>query len=316
MSEQRGLLRKQARMMAHHSVGQITEVFGDWVELPRDFGSPKRNRLFSPSNTFWMFLSQVLGQEVSCRETVSKFLAGLFLERGRTASPNSAGYCKARAKLCLRELKKASRAVVQKTERKSLPWLWRGRRVKVADGSGLSMPDTPENQAAWPQSKKAKPGCSFPVMRIVALFSLATGTMIDLAHGSLAVHERTLMRRLWHLLEPGDVLLADRGFCGFADFFMLSQQGVDCVMRKNQRRKNASVIKRFNKNDRIVLWRKSGSCPKWLDEKTWINMPRSLEVRESGPRAKSRVPHRDDLCFDNPSRPPPLLRGKHLGTLF
>jgi hypothetical protein len=222
----------------------------------------------------------VLSEDGSCRETLRKFLAWLFVQEGKTASPNTAAYCKARAKLCLHELKEASQRVVGKIENRAGSWLWCGRRVKVADGSGLSMPDTPENQKAWPQSKKAKPGCSFPVMRIVALFSLATGAMIDLAHGALAVSERTLMRRLWHWLEEGDVLLADRGFCGYAEFFLLSQRGVDCVMRKNQRRKNASVIKRINQNDGIVEWKKSGACPKWLPPKTWEAMPKSIAVRE------------------------------------
>jgi hypothetical protein len=142
------------------------------------------------------------------------------------------------------------------------------------------MPDTPANQKQWPQSSTAKPGCGFPVMRIVALFSLATGVMIALAHGALAVHERTLMRRLWSLLEKGDVLLADRGFGGFADFYLLAQRGVDCVMRKNGRRKNAGVIRNINPNDRIVEWKKSGACPKWLDLETWINLPESMAVRE------------------------------------
>lgn len=235
---------------------------------------------FPPSAVFWLFLSQVLSADGSCREALMKFLARLFLDRGRTASPNTSGYCQARAKLSTRELFQTSRRVADKIEATAAAWLWKGRRVKVADGSGLSMPDTPANQERWPQSSKAKPGCSFPVMRIVALFSLATGAMIGLAHGALTVHERTLMRSLWHLLEWGDVLLADRGFGGFAEFFLLARRGVDCVMRKNGRRKNAGVIKRLGPNDHIVRWLKSGACPQWLDPQTWNDMPQSMAVRE------------------------------------
>lgn len=209
-----------------------------------------------------------------------KFLARLFLGTGQTASANTSGYCQARAKLSTRELFQTSGRVADKIEATAAAWLWKGRRVKVADGSGLSMPDTRANQERWPQSSKAKPGCSFPVMRIVALFSLATGAMIGLAHDAMAVHERTLMRSLWHLLEWGDVLLADRGFGGFAEFFLLARRGVDCVMRKNGRRKNAGVIKRIGPNDRIVRWLKSGACPKWLDRQAWDNMPESMAVRE------------------------------------
>jgi len=209
-----------------------------------------------------------------------KFLAGRFLDTGRTASPNTSGYCQARARLSIPELGRTSRRVADKIEAKAAAWLWRGRRVKVADGSGLSMPDTPANQKSWPQSSRAKAGCGFPVMRIVALFSLATGALIGLAHGALAVHERTLMRRLWPLLEKGDVLLADRGFGGFADFFLLGKRGVDCVMRKNRRRQNAGVIKRLHQNDRLVRWLKSGACPQWLDRQAWDDMPDRMTVRE------------------------------------
>jgi len=209
-----------------------------------------------------------------------KFLAGLFLDTGKTASANTSGYCQARAKLSTRELFQTSCRVADKIEAKAAAWLWNGRRVKVADGSGLSMPDTRANQERWPQSSKAKPGCSFPVMRIVALFSLATGAMIGLAQDALAVHERTLMRSLWRLLEWGDVLLADRGFGGFAEFFLLARRGVDCVMRKNARRKNAGVIRRLNHNDHIVRWLKSGACPQWLDRQAWDDMPQSMAVRE------------------------------------
>jgi hypothetical protein len=276
----KGDFKKQAATLAKSSAVKISEEFASWVELPPEFGNRKRNRLFSPSRTFWLFLFQVLGEDSSCREALRQFLAWLFVEEGKTASPNTAAYCKARKKLCKNQLQETNQGLVNKIENKAGDWLWCGRTVKVADGSGLSMPDTPQNQKAWPQSKKAKPSCSFPVMRIVALFCLATGVMIDLAHGALAVHERTLLRRLWHLLEQGDVLLADRGFGGFAEFFLLSQRGVDCVMRKNQRRKNASVIKRFHKNDKIVEWQKSGACPKWLDQKSWDAMPESMAVRE------------------------------------
>jgi len=221
----------------------------------------------------------VLGEESSCREALRAFQAWLFLEEGKTVSPNTAAYCKARAKLCPREIKQANRRAVNKIE-KACPWHWHGRRVKVVDGSGLSMPDTPENQNSWPQPKKSKPGCGSPVMRVAALFSLATGAMTGLASGALAVHERTLYRKLWRLLKKDDVLLGDRGFCAFADFYLLSQKGVDCVMRKNGRRKNSRVIRRLGKNDQIVEWNKSGVCPKWLALKTWLGLPESIAVRE------------------------------------
>ena len=273
-------LRTQANQLAHASLDHLREAAARWRRLPDDFGRPKRHRLFGPTLTFWLFLAQVLSPDGSCRETVTRFLAQLFRQAEKTASPNTSAYCQARAKLKTGELRQAARQLADRVEERGENWRWRGRRVRVADGSGLSMPDTPPNQKRWPQSSRAKPGCGFPVMRVVGLFSLATGALIDFADGALAVSERTLLRSLWPLLEIGDVLLADRGFCSFADFYILARRGVDSVMRKDARRLNAAVIKRLGKNDRIVEWRKTGVRPDWLDERSWRELPERLWVRE------------------------------------
>ena len=159
--------------------------------------------------------------------------------------------------------------------------LWFGRPVKVVDGSGLSMPDTPENQRRYPQAKSAQPGCGFPVMRVVALFCLGTGALLALAKGSLHVGERALFRSLWPLLEAGDVVLADRGFCGYAEFYFLMGRGVDCVMRNHQRRTvGKTVLKSFRRGDRLILWHKSAVRPAWVDMDDWKAMPQTLALRE------------------------------------
>jgi hypothetical protein len=61
-------------------------------------------------------------------------------------------------------------------------WNWHGREVFLVDGTGFSMPDTAENQIAYPQAIQARPGLGFPVMRAVGLFSLATGAVVDRLH--------------------------------------------------------------------------------------------------------------------------------------
>jgi len=232
--------------------------------------------------TFWLFLSQTFSADGSCRAAVRKFLAWRAIEEGATASPNTAGYCKARARLRQADLEKVDTLVTRRVEAAAArQGLWYGRAVKVADGSGLSMPDTPANQAVYPQSRRQKPGCGFPVMRVVALFSLATGVIVGLAKGALSVGERTLFRRLWDLFEPADVALADSGFCGYADFYCLAQRGVDCVMRNHPRRSvGLTPLRRFSKGHRLVRWHKTGRCPQWLDPHEWRAMPDRLTVRE------------------------------------
>ena len=280
MPRTRGTLRSQAQKWAPRPTAEWREACQKWLELPADFGSPARHRLFPPATIFWLFLAQVLNPNGSCRETLRQFLAGRFVEQGKTASPNTAGYCRARGKLEPGPLARLNRQLARKIETAAGVWRWHGRAVKVVDGSGISMPDTPQNQAVWPPPAQSPAGCGFPVMRIVALFSLATGALLHWASGPLTVHERTLFRSLWRELKKGDVLLADRGFASWADFHFLSRRGVDAVMRKPARRKNAAVLRRFHAHDRLVEWRKSGLCPKWLDESLWRRMPERLAVRE------------------------------------
>src|SRR3990172_7439027 len=280
----RGRFAKQKRLLEQNSAPQLIELFGKWVNLKEDFGNPKRLRLFFPSRMFWLFLFQVLSSDGSCREALRKFLAWLAAQKGMLASASTASYCKARSRLSLKGIQKLSGRIAQKiVESETDAGLWCGRKVKVIDGSGISMPDTPQNQQAWPQSKRSKPGCGFPVMRIVAIFSLASGALLALAKGSLYDHERTLLRRLWNYLKPGDVALADRGFCSYADFFLLAKRGVDSVMRKNQRRTvGASVLKKLGENDCLVEWHKTKTSarPNWLSEKQWENIPDKMTVRE------------------------------------
>lgn len=117
-------------------------------------------------------------------------------------------------------------------------------------------------------------------MRIVALFSLATGVMLNLATGSLRTAENKLMRSLWRLLESGDVFLSDRGFSSYAELYLLGRRGVDCVSRRNQRRNPSTVIKRLGKNDHLVQWLKMKPCPKGFSKQQWRAIPKTMVVRE------------------------------------
>lgn len=157
--------------------------------------------------------------------------------------------------------------------------LWCGRPVKVVDGTSISMPDTGKNQEKYPQPSGQKKGCGFPVMRLVVSFCLTTGILLSCRKGPLTVSERVLWHEMWDDYEEGDVVLADCGFCGFADYFLLEQRGVDCVMRLHQARKEKKVIKKFNKNDRLVQWKKAKKPPKWITRKEWQKIPDEITVR-------------------------------------
>ena len=153
--------------------------------------------------------------------------------------------------------------------------------MRVVDGSTVSMPDTPENQADYPQPHGQAPGCGFPVMRLLTVFSLATGAMTHFARASLAVSERALFRGLWDMLAPRDIVLADRGFCWYAEAWLLVQRAVDWVMRNHARRTvGVSLVRRIAKNDRIVQWHKTRARPGWMKPDQWNTMPETMTVRE------------------------------------
>jgi hypothetical protein len=258
----------------------LEAVFASWVRF--DPGGPFRNRIFDQWTTFWLFLAQTLDKGGTCREAVRRAQAALSLHGGQQISPSDSAYCQARARLPLEALNREWRRTGKELESAVGPRdLWLGRRVKVLDGSSCSMPDTAQNQAKYPQSKRQKPGCGFPMMRLVALFSLATGALLAVQKGAMKISERALWRRMWPLLKPGDVVLGDRGFCSFAEIWSLLQREVDTVLRLNAHRcVGVRRVRRLGKNDWLVEWIKTKVRPRWMDPETWTRMGDTLLVRQ------------------------------------
>ena len=150
----------------------------------------------------------------------------------------------------------------------------------MLDGSTLSMPDTPANQKRWPQPSRQKPGCGFPLLRLVGIFCLSSGALLRYAFGNKHEQENHLARQLLDVLEINDVLLADRGFCSFGLFSVLLARGVDCVMRLHQaRRHDLRQGRRLGDNDRLVQWRKGRARRNdpWAAEHE--SLPETLWVR-------------------------------------
>jgi hypothetical protein len=221
-------------------------------------GANSRERLYSPRVTFRAFLAQVLSPESACREIVHKVQAWWSLSRIVRMSAATSAYCQARQRLGIEALRRIHEHLADRLER-NVPQdsLWLGRMVKIVDGTNLSMPDTPENQAAWPQPSSQKPGCGFPMMKLVGLFSLASGALLSFATGALHIHESQLFRVLWDPLSKDDVLLSDRGFRSFFAIASLPRRGVDAVMRLHQaRRADFRKGKVLGKGDIPVCWKK------------------------------------------------------------
>ena len=103
--------------------------------------------------------------------------------------------------------------------------LWYGHRTFLLDGSSFSMPDTPELQRSFGQPGAQQPGCGFPVAKILALFHAGTGLLLEVMAAPLRFHERARAEDVHPALQPGDVLVADRGFCSFAHLAWIPTEG-------------------------------------------------------------------------------------------
>lgn len=259
-------------------VTTLVQTAGSFLRPPNE--APARTRVFTPWVTFWLFLAQVLSHAQTCREAVRQAQGWFRARQAREFSSNTSAYCQARARLPQAHLDKALAGVVRHLDAQETA-RFPGRRVRVVDGSSCSMPDTAANQDRYPQPSGQTPGCGFPVMRFVALFSLATGALLASASGPLSEHERTLWRQLWDVLAREDIVLADRGFCSFAEYCLLLQRGVDCVMRLHACRGKGGVrkIKRLAKGDWLVEWVKTTVRPKWMEKAHWDKLPKTLRVR-------------------------------------
>jgi len=278
-------LRAQAQALEQASLCQLGKLCAPWVPArllkPTERGAHSRRRFFPKSLTFWAFLSQVLSPQSPCRETVRKVQAWYAARRLPRPGSGTAAYCNARARLSRDTLLGIHRHTAEELQRRvSREQLWCGRRVKVVDGTGVSMPDTTKNQRAFPQPSNQKKGCGFPVAKLVGCFCLASGAWLHWAEGTQRVHERKLFRKLFAFFRPGDITLTDRGFCAYTDIAVLQRTGVDTVMRLHQARpRDLRKGKRLGPNDRLVTWHKPTQRPRGCTVADWRRLPESLALR-------------------------------------
>ena len=240
--------------------------------------------IYSPAVTIWVFLSQCLSADHSCREAVAGLIAWRLARGQKPCSAETGAYCTAREDLpeeaCLQLMRETGR---ETDEEAPAEWRWLGHRVLAVDGSTLTMPDTPANQAAYPQVPGQKPGCGFPIARIVVVFSLAVGTVMNAAIGKYQgkkTGENSLFRTLHGMLQEGDVVLGDRCFSGWCDLALIRRHGAHVVVRKHQlRATDFRTGQRLGKDDQLVCWERP-KRPKWMSREEYAVLPKVMTLRE------------------------------------
>jgi len=240
--------------------------------------------IYTPATTLWVFLAQCLSPDHSCREVVAQLISWRLARGLAPCSPETGAYCTARERIpeeaCRQLMRETGRQV---EEAAPAEWRWLSRRVLDVDGSTFTMPDTPENQAEYPQVPGQRRGCGFPIARFVIVFSLAVGTVVEAALGKYQgkqTGENSLFRTLHGVLRQGDVVLADRYFSGWFDIALLQQRGVDIVVRKHQlRATDFRTGQRLGPHDHLICWRKP-QRPAWMSLEQYDSLPDELTLRE------------------------------------
>jgi len=233
-------------------------------------GAGQRNRLFTAMVTFTAFLGQVMERGSSCREAVRRVQAWFLASGQVTPDDSTSAYCQARRRLDLKLISAAFDRLCTwfeaETKRSDL---WMGRTVKVLDGTGLSMPDTKGNRRKFEYAGGQLPGCGFPTGKLVGLFSLATGHLCRFIISNWKVQDVHLARSLIGWMNPGEIILADRGFCGWPFIACLVRKQVDVVIRLNSSKKTKG---------RFEDWAKPQRRPNW-DKALWRELPKSIPIR-------------------------------------
>ena len=244
-----------------------------------------RERLYPPTVTLSMFMRQVLEADGSCQKAVNGWAAQRAADGLRPCSVRTGGYCKARQRLPLEMVSALARQTGRLLSQKArTQWLWCGRAVKLVDGTGLSMPDTPENQAVYPQPNTQAPGVGFPLARLVMVICLATGAALDAAigpHRGKGTGELGLVRSLLKGFRAGDVMLADALYCNYFLIAAMMAKGVDVLFEQN-----GSRITDFRRGQSLsmrlplVCWPKPAARPQWMTPEQYAQAPVELRLRE------------------------------------
>jgi hypothetical protein len=264
---------------------QLQGLFGRWLPAhtlgPTAEGPGSRRRQWPLCLTFWTFLAQVLSPGSSCRAAVRQAQAQARLEDRPVPADEDSAYCQARARVPLELLHAAIQRVGQGMEQGlSAAQQWCGHRVKVLDATTLTAEDTPANQKKFPQHPDQAPGCGFPLLRLVGWFCLASGALLGWNTGDYWQSEMALASTLWQLLQPGEVLLADRYYGCYRVLALVQARGAHAVCRLHaSRRADFRRGQRLGPMDRLLTWSRPKELPAGLSQEQWLAFPATLTVR-------------------------------------
>lgn len=253
-------------------------------EVLAECGVQFRERVYTPWITLWTFISQCFTTDGTCQEAVCRLNACRLRENLSPCSPDSSHYCQARARLPVEFFQRLFQRQIALAEAECpAQWRWMGRHeVKVIDGTTLTMPDTPENREAFPPDGETVAGTRFPILRAVVVFSLSMGLAKEFAFGPYqgkGTGEISLLRRLWHAFEPGDVALGDKYYCSYQDVHQFLRRSVNVVVKHFSYRTTLTTIKRLGKHDFLCHWHRPKFASQKMSRADFEQLPKLILVR-------------------------------------
>ena len=284
LAPMRGRLAHAFHTVRACTLCQLEERFGSYLPpslFPkRAKKANSRDRIYTRPRTFWSMLWQSLNPKASGRQVVRQIQALFQLHAGPSPSQEDGAYCRAKARLPLKEFPKALRAAAQAADRLApAPTLLQDRPTKVADGSTLTAPDTSQNRRRYPPVQAPEP--NFPMLRVMVLFSLISGAILSAVTGDLRTAELPMLYQMFDLLAANDILIADRGLGNFVLLALLhhSKPGVDFIGRSARQVDGRRRLKRLGQGDWLVAWKKGCNPSLWLPAPLWALLPKEITVR-------------------------------------
>ena len=306
----------------HHLESLCAQRIDPALLQPNETGDNSRERIFTPKLTFLAFLDQTLDAKSSCRSAVDQILAYYqSLSHYPQIAKDTSAYCQARARWTCDELVAIRRALARGPafhENTLLPGIPGQRPLKVIDGTCFNLPDTGTNRQLCPQSNDQAPGCGFPLVRMVGVFCLKTGTLLEETSAPYAISENELFRDLWPTFCPGDILVADRNFCSYASLASLQlHRQTDGLFHLHASR-NSDFRKglRLGPRDRLVTWHKPKNKPANLSAQQWLELPATLTVRMVRVRLTTRNSRCRTITLVTTLTDPKLWSVKLLAALY
>lgn len=272
--QQRRVRRHAANSDGYEFLNLLTGP--EWREQVESLLPDHRERRFPPTETLSMFLAQALSADRSCQKAVNDAAVQRLAAGLPGCSTHTGAYCRARQRLPV----EMACTLVRHTGRSMAgqspqAWHWRGRPVRLVDGTTVPMPDTPANQAAYPQPRSQKPGLGFPLCRMVGILCLGNGAVLNAAIGRYrgkSGDEQSLLRSMLDTLNAGDILLCD-----------LQERGVDAVFEQQGARRRSTDFRRgqrLGSRDHLIELVKPKIKPDWMAQADYDQAPDTLKVRE------------------------------------